>query len=160
MSKALLRFVGVFFGCLLAFSAFAAATELQNRLGLVERTIAAAATAMAQAAGARAEVQYGNVIVTGSASLLVNHECTGLFVFAVLVSFIVAYPAPWWHKLAGMAVGLTALTAVNIARIATLVRLVELYPGLFDYFHEYVWQGVFLMLTTLYAMTWVERVQR
>jgi len=40
------------------------------------------------------------------------------------------------------------------------VRIVEFYPGLFVYFHEYVWQGAFLMLVTLYALTWVEWARR
>jgi hypothetical protein len=30
---------------------------------------------------------------------------------------------------------------------------------LFTYLHEYVWQGIFLVLTIVYAMTWVERVR-
>ena len=42
-------------------------------------------------------------------------------------------------------------------RIAVLVRVAELAPDLFDYMHEYVWQGLFLVLAVAYAMTWVER---
>jgi len=45
-------------------------------------------------------------------------------------------------------------------RIATLVRIVEFYPSLFVYFHEYIWQGAFLMLVTLYVVSWVEWVRR
>jgi len=52
------------------------------------------------------------------------------------------------------------LTTINVVRIATLVRVVEFYPQAFAYFHEYVWQGAFLMLTTLYAITWVEWTHR
>ena len=57
-------------------------------------------------------------------------------------------------------VGITALSFVNALRIATLVRLVEWQPTLFDYFHEYVWQGAFLMLVTVYAVAWVEWVRQ
>ena len=32
-------------------------------------------------------------------------------------------------------------------------------PDLFGYFHEYVWQGVFLVLVIAYAVAWVERVR-
>jgi exosortase/archaeosortase family protein len=52
------------------------------------------------------------------------------------------------------------LSFINVLRIATLVRIVEFYPGLFVYFHEYVCQGAFLMLVTLYALTWVEWARR
>ncbi|GBD26523.1 hypothetical protein HRbin30_01855 [bacterium HR30] len=159
MRAAIVRFVGVFFGCLLAFSALTAAVGLQNRLGLAEQSIARAAAYLARLGGSRAEVVEGNIILTGEARLQVNHECTGVFVFVVLLSFMLAYPAPWGRKILGMLAGVVLLSAVNIARIATLVRLVDFYPGLFEYFHEYVWQGLFLMLTTLYAMAWVERAQ-
>ncbi len=159
MRRVVIRFVAVFFGCLLAFSAFAANAGLQNRLGLAERSIARAAVSLAQLVGSEAKVVEGNIIFTKGVSLQVNHECTGLFVFAVLSSFILAYPAAWRQKILGMVVGVVLLSAVNVARIATLVRLMDFYPGLFDYFHEYVWQGVFLMLTTVYAMAWVERTQ-
>lgn len=151
------RFVAVFFACLLAFSGVAATTGIQNRLGFIERGIASGAARLARLVGSNAEVVQGNLIVTRDTSLQVNHECTGLFVFVVLLSFMVAYPASWRQKIAGMIIGVAVLSAVNVARIATLVRLVEFYPNLFDYFHEYVWQGLFLMLTTLYAMAWVER---
>ncbi len=52
------------------------------------------------------------------------------------------------------------LSLINVVRIATLVRVVEFRPALFVYFHEYIWQGAFLMLVTLYAMTWVEWARR
>ena len=32
-------------------------------------------------------------------------------------------------------------------------------PALFAYFHEYVWQGVFLVLVIVYAMSWVDRIR-
>ncbi|GIW44641.1 MAG: hypothetical protein KatS3mg077_1923 [Candidatus Binatia bacterium] len=159
MRRPVVRFIAIFFGCLWVFSAAMAVTNLQNRLGLIERAIAWSAAYLAQRAGSQAQVVEGNVIQAGGASLQVNHECTGLFVFVVLVSFIVAYPARWWQKLAGILVGVVSLSVVNVARIATLVRLVEFYPNLFDYFHEFVWQGVFLMLVTVYSMAWVERTR-
>jgi exosortase/archaeosortase family protein len=52
-----------------------------------------------------------------------------------------------------------ALTLVNVLRIAFLIAVAELQPALFGYFHEYVWQGLFLILVIAYAMTWVEYVR-
>ena len=83
-----------------------------------------------------------------------------MFVLFVLISFIGAYPARWTVKVLGVVVGVTVLSLINVLRIVTLVRIVEFYPGLFVYFHEYVWQGAFLMLVTVYALTWVEWAQR
>lgn len=159
MSRTALRFALFFFGGLLAFSAFAAAVEIQNQLGPIERFLTRSAAELARLAGGSPEILNGNVIVVSQATLLVNHECTGLFVLVVLACFILAYPAKWRPKLIGLAFGVSMLSALNVVRIATLVRLAEFYPSLLEYFHEYVWQGVFLMLVTLYAMSWVERAR-
>ena len=160
MARPLLRFALLFFLFLLAFSAFSAATGLQNHLHAVENVFASAATALAKLGGSAAQVVDGNHIFTQSLTLNINHECTGVFVLFVLISFIAAYPSNARAKLAGILVGVTALSLINVVRIATLVRIVEYYPPAFDYFHEYVWQGAFLMLVTLYAITWVEWARR
>jgi exosortase/archaeosortase family protein len=77
----------------------------------------------------------------------------------ILFVFLFAYPASWRSRLLGATIGVVALTIINVLRIAFLVRIAEIAPGLFGYFHEYVWQGVFLVLVIAYAMTWVERVR-
>jgi exosortase/archaeosortase family protein len=159
-NRSILRFAALFFLFLLGFSVLSVATTLQNQLGRLEDAIALLATAMATAAGSEAVIVDGNFISVRGMMLHINHECTGVFVLFVLVSFIFAYPATWRAKVAGVLVGVTALSFINVVRIATLVRLVEFYPAAFDYFHEYVWQGAFLMLVTLYSITWVEWARR
>ncbi len=159
MTWPFVRFGVLFFLFLLGFSVLSVATELQNHLHVAENGIAGAATWMAQETGSAAVVNE-NIIVVSGLTLDINHECTGVFVLFVLVSFIGAYPAGTRAKLLGIAAGVTVLSFINVLRIATLVRVVEVYPGLFVYFHEYVWQGVFLMLVTLYSLTWVEWTRR
>jgi exosortase/archaeosortase family protein len=159
MKGPFLRFGLLFFVFLLGFSVLSVATDLQNHLHLAENGIAGAATWMAQGIGSAA-VANENIISVSGLTLDINHECTGVFVLFVLISFIGAYPASWWARVLGIVIGVTVLTVVNVLRIVTLVRIVEFYPSLFVYFHEYVWQGAFLMLVTLYAFTWVERVRR
>lgn len=156
----MLRFSSSFLLLLLGFSVISVATALQNRLGHLEAAIATWATAMARWTGSGATVIDDNYISVDGMLLHINHECTGVFVLFVLVSFILAYPAKWTTKFAGIAVGVTVLSLINVVRIATLARLIEFYPAAFDYFHEYVWQGAFLMLVTLYSITWVEWARR
>lgn len=159
MKSPLFRFVVTFLIFLLVFSGLSVMTNLQNHLHLAETGFAASAAWMAQHAGSAATVDDNLILVSGL-SLNINHECTGVFVLFVLASFIAAYPARLRAKVAGILVGISLLSLINVIRIATLVRVVEIYPNLFVYFHEYVWQGAFLMLVTLYAITWVEWVRR
>ncbi len=159
-NRSIARFAALFFLFLLGFSVLSVATALQNQLGRLEDGIAALATWMANVAGSAAVVVDGNFISARGTMLHINHECTGVFVLFVLISFILAYPAAWRAKLIGIVAGVGILSFINVVRIATLVRLVEFYPSAFDYFHEYVWQGAFLMLVTLYSITWVEWARR
>jgi len=160
MNKPIVRFALVFFLLLLGFSVLSVTTTLQNRLGAVESGIAASATWLATLVGSAASVTEGHYISVGGMTLNINHECTGVFVLFVLSSFIAAYPASLAAKAVGIVAGVIGLSALNVFRIATLVRVVEFYPNAFKYFHEYVWQGAFLMLVTLYAITWVEWSRR
>ena len=98
-------------------------------------------------------------ISVGALVIDINYECTGLYVLMILFTFLLAYPASWVARLAGATIGLVALTTINILRISVLIGIAEWQPDLFAYFHEYIWQGVFLILVIAYAMTWVEYVQ-
>ena len=160
MNQPILRFAALFFLLLLGFSVLTVATSLQNHLSHVENAIAALSTWLARTAGGAAASVDGRFISVHGARLAINHEYTGVFVLFVLASFIAAYPASWRAKVIGMTVGTLGLSLINVVRIATLVRLAEFYPSAFQYFHEYVWQGAFLMLVTLYAISWVEWARR
>jgi exosortase/archaeosortase family protein len=155
MRSPIVRFTVLFFLFLLGFSVLSVATALQNHLHSAEKGFAFGATWLANLVGSNAVVD-GNLISVRGITLDINHECTGVFVLFVLASFIAAYPARLSAKALGIVVGIALLSFVNMLRIATLVRVVEWRPAAFAYFHEYVWQGAFLMLVTLYAMTWVE----
>ena len=144
-----------FFLILGGASVLAWAVNLPNRLGATQRALASTATWLAGLVGSRGSV-YQTQIHVGTLAIDINHECTGVYVLIILFTFLLAYPASWSQRLRGAAIGTTAVTAVNVLRISFLVRIAELQPALFGYFHEYVWQGVFLVLVIAYAMSWVE----
>jgi exosortase/archaeosortase family protein len=147
-----------FFSTLVGASVLTWAVDLPNRLGAAQRFLAGTAGVLARLVGSDSSVIRDQIHIA-SLTLDINYECTGAYVLIVLFTFLLAYPAPWKARLSGASVGLVALTAVNIFRISVLIRVAELRPDLFAYFHEYVWQGVFLVLVIAYAMTWVERLQ-
>ena len=124
----------------------------------MQRHSPAAATWIARLTGGSGR-SVGRPDHVGTLSLDINYECTGVYVVLILFVFLFAYPARWSSRLVGAAIGVVALTVINILRIAFLVRVAEAAPDLFAYFHEYVWQGVFLVLVIAYAMSWVERVR-
>ena len=145
-----------FFTCLLLFSLLFWALSLHEHLGPVQRTIATLSALAARAGGGQAQAQNDDIVVK-TMVINVNHECTGIFVFLLFGAFLLAYPASWRARLIGLSIGIPALFAVNVVRLATLARIVEVYPALFFYFHEYVWQGVFMVFVLLGAIAWAER---
>jgi len=150
------RFGLRFFALLVLASGLAWAISLPDRLGVAQRVLAGSGVWLARLTGSRG-LANGDQIVVGGLSIDINYECTGVYVVLILFVFLAAYPSSWRARAIGAAIGVVALTLVNVLRIAVLVRIAELAPDLFGYFHEYVWQGVFLVLVIAYAMTWVER---
>lgn len=145
-----------FFGCLLLFSVVFWLFELHLQLGPLQRAITATSAFIARLWGGVAMAQNDNILVN-SMVININHECTGIFVFLLFAGFVLAYPASWKARLIGFGIGIPALFTVNVLRLATLARIVEEYPGLFFYFHEYVWQGVFMVFVLVGSIAWAER---
>jgi exosortase/archaeosortase family protein len=145
-----------FFVCLLLWSFVFWAFSLHERLGPVQQAIAAAGAATARGAGGVAVAQ-GQDIIVNELTMTINHECTGIFVVMLFASFVLAYPASWRARLAGLAIGIPLFFAVNVFRLATLARIVEVYPGAFFYLHEYVWQGILTVVVLVGAIAWAEK---
>jgi len=145
-----------FFAYLLLFSVGFWLFSLHEHLSPVQRTIAGLSAAIERLAGGHAVARHEDVVVQGM-TMVVNHECTGIFVYMLFAAFILAYPAPWLGRLSGLAIGVPLIFAVNVLRLATLARVVETYPQAFFYMHEYVWQGIFAVFVLVGAITWAER---
>ncbi len=132
---------------------------LHQRMGLVQKAMASLVVAGANLLGAEATLD-GTVIKAHHGALDINHECTGVFVLLVYVMFVLAYPAPWSHRLSGIAIGTGTLTGINVARLIVLTLIASKYPNWFAYFHEYFFQGLFIALLAFLASVWTEQVRR
>lgn len=149
-----LRFFAYLFLCSLGFWFF----SVHEHLGPVQRAIASLSTVLQHWAGGHA-VSRGDDIVIATMVMNVNHECTGIFVYMLFTSFVLAYPASWTGRLSGLVIGIPLIFAVNVIRLATLARVVEIYPQAFFYLHEYVWQGIFTVIVLVGAISWAERFE-
>ncbi len=143
---------------LVAASVATWAINLPNQLSAVQQILAQGASWLAAFTGSGSRVLGDQIFVKGL-TININYECTGAYVLLILVTFVLSYPATWRDRATGILVGVSALTVLNTVRIAVLIRVAEIRPDLFAYFHEYVWQGVFLVLVIVYAMAWVDRVR-
>lgn len=107
--------------------------------------------------GIKAQINQ-NTIVLRSRSLLVNLECTAIYLMILYGSFVLVYPAAWMKKAVGLVLGLLAIFVANILRLLLTAYVVEFKPQYFQYFHDYVWQIAFIIFVIFLWVVWIEKV--
>ena len=95
----------------------------------------------------------GNDIV-GRVSLTVAKNCDAMDVSLLFASAIVAFPARWSRRLAGIGVGVALLTVLNVLRIASLYYVDVHWPSAFELIHAEVWPLALVVLAAAAFLAW------
>ena len=79
---------------------------------------------------------YGKVIQSTSNGFAISIErgCNGIEAMIVLTAAVLAFPAPWKHRLAGLAIGFVAIQGLNLVRIISLFYLGQWSMTAFEWF--------------------------
>lgn len=93
---------------------------------------------------------FGRVISHTQTGFAVSIEagCNGVEAAIVLVSAVLALPAPWRKKVLAIVIGFIAIQVMNIARIISLFYLGQWSIDAFTWTHLYLWP-VLIMLDVL-----------
>ena len=91
--------------------------------------------------------------------LYFNASCSGGDPMALCAGAILAYPATWGARFRAAALGLLAITLLNVVRIGHL-SLVAADNSLFQLLHIYVWPGILILATAAYVFAWMNREGR
>lgn len=86
----------------------------------------------------------GSIIRLPSISLDVKFGCNGLEAVMIYAIAVIAFPAGWKIRLAGIAAGLVIIQVINILRITLLAYSAIHFKSLFEYIHIYVAQGLMI----------------
>jgi exosortase H (IPTLxxWG-CTERM-specific) len=86
--------------------------------------------------------------------------CNGVEAVLILVSAVLAFPAPWKHKLAGIGLGFLAIQALNLVRIISLFYLHEWSQVWFEWFHLYLWQALIVLDALVFWLLWLRWLPR
>jgi len=99
----------------------------------------------------------GKVIQSLSTGFAISIErgCNGVEAVIILVSAMLAFPAPWKHKGVGILLGFFAIQAVNILRIVSLFFLGQWSTLWFNWFHLYLWQALIVLDALLVFLVWL-----
>lgn len=104
----------------------------------------------------------GKVIWNQANGFAVSVEagCNGVEAAIILVAAMVAFPAPWRHKLTGILMGVTTVQALNVLRIVSLFYLGQWNKAVFEWAHLYVWQALIVLDVLLVFLFWLRWLSR
>ncbi|WP_263144138.1 exosortase H [Pseudomonas sp. RIT-PI-AD] len=103
---------------------------------------------------------YGKVLQSFSRGGGVSIEagCNGIEACILLGAAILAYPAPWRHKLIGLPLGFVAIQALNVLRVISLYYLSLWYQAAFEFAHLYLWQILIMLDVVVVWLIWVRHL--
>jgi exosortase H (IPTLxxWG-CTERM-specific) len=81
--------------------------------------------------------------------------CNGVEAGIVLVSAMLAFPAPWKAKLTGILIGNLTVQVLNLVRIISLFYLGQWDETLFEWAHLYVWQALIMLDVLVVFLVWL-----
>ena len=107
----------------------------------------------------RSVVAHGDQ-VEGLFSLRIVLDCAALDAHALFAAAVLAFPAPWRHRLGGLAAGTLGLAAANVGRIVVLYLVGIRWPAIFPFMHEEVLQLAIVLTAFLAFRGWIVWTQR
>lgn len=108
-------------------------------------------------------IAYGKILqsTTGNRfAISIERGCNGVEAVIILISAVLAFPAPWKYKLAGIGIGFVAIQSLNLVRIISLFYLGQWSKLWFDWFHEYLWQALIVLDALVVFLIWLRYLPR
>ena len=96
----------------------------------------------------------GHRIVSAQGGLNILNGCEGTESMFLLLAAIVAFTAPWLHKLKGILVGITLVYLLNQVRIIVLYFVAHHDKHWFDLLHGYIAPTLIIVLTCVFFLWW------
>lgn len=105
-------------------------------------------------------VAQGKVLTSPASGFGVSIEpgCNGVEAFIVLSAALLAFPSRWVDKLWGLLMGFVAIQALNIVRVISLFYLGQWNRDIFDFAHNYLWQGLIMLDVLIVWLLWIRVV--
>lgn len=99
-----------------------------------------------------------NVMQLANAVWIVDTECTAINLFNIFIAFVVVYPTSLKAKGIALLFGLPFLFIANIFRLLGMAWVDKLKPEYSTFFHDYLWQVVFLVMIAFMWLIWIDKV--
>jgi exosortase/archaeosortase family protein len=127
--------------------------------GPVTRISVLAARVVINAFGGEARAD-GTFLSGPTAMLDIKDGCNGVIAMILYVAAVLAHGAAPAAKIAGLAIGIPAIWAINLLRIVTLYAVAVVAPGRLEFFHIYFWQTLIIIFVAILWYLWADRTLR
>jgi len=148
------------FGALLVLFYLAIALRPVDRAVVVPFTaaIARVSGAILNALGEPATVA-GTEIRSPAFAVQIENGCNGLETVLLFAAAVLAFPASWKRRLAGLVLGFAAIELVNLLRVVSLFWIGVHRPALFSASHTVLWQSLVVLFGVLLFLSWAARAR-
>jgi exosortase H (IPTLxxWG-CTERM-specific) len=105
---------------------------------------------------------FGKVLQSTRNGFAISIEagCNGIEATLILIAAMLAFPAPWKHRVIGIAAGLAAVQALNIVRVVSLFYLGQWNFKAFEWAHFYLWQALIMLDVLIVWLVWIRMLPR
>ena len=100
----------------------------------------------------------GPVVELTNFRFTIIYHCAGIFGMMIYAAAVLAYTARWWEKIYGLIMGFIGLYAINTIRMAALGVIGMKWRKHFDFYHEFLWQGIFIIFVIAFWVFWKEKL--
>ena len=100
---------------------------------------------------------YGKILqsTTNGFAISIEAGCNGIEAALILIAAMLAFPAPWKYRVAGIVAGLVAVQALNIVRVISLFYLGQWSMRAFEWAHFYLWQALIMLDVLIVWLIWI-----
>ena len=97
--------------------------------------------------------------LTNGFAVEIQAGCNGVEACITLAAAIVAFPASWRYRIAGLALGFIAVQALNLVRVISLFYLGQWSMKAFEFAHLYLWQALILIDALVVFLVWARQAR-
>lgn len=94
------------------------------------------------------------LVYHGISQLVVVEGCDGVTFVVLILAAVIPFPAPWKTRLLGITALVTAIMALNWARLVILAAVKFYMPNAFDLIHVYLFQPLMIASTLIAFLAW------
>jgi exosortase H (IPTLxxWG-CTERM-specific) len=101
--------------------------------------------------------RQGTVLRGPRFAVNIENGCNGVETMIIFMAAVLAFPASWRARLAGLALGLVAIQGINLVRVVALFLTGTYLPSFFDTSHTVIWQTLVILSGVLLWLLWASR---